>query len=981
MDDASTRFDPREELVLGICRKDNLRYKLSDNAEVTTSNEVENSTILDPEERAAIQKQKFGVQFLKETALFLIFTTIVVCFVVLNNPPWGYESVRLVTEMFVNKEVNDDEGKPVSFYKVSNSGQIKDWIELVLLPSAYRTTNEMGAPLSSYDRQFIIAGNRLLGPVRLRQVRLKGLCSVPSVGRATGAHSCSGSISFDNILKEDYGRQYSILQQPVDRSHSVITKFTEKLANGASHLEEFAEAENITWTEDKFKYRSAAELCREDPNPARDLGTIVDRMGRAVRGNNEGLMWYCEVGAAVRGKSGVYPNGGFVLDLPPVSWFKAWSEYQTTKLVLTVEWDDKYGPKGYNYIPSATRTQTPFYSKTMKVMTPTATDSYEWVNGTETEIFLKENTTATVVPPTETTPILGTQTLIDYSINVPELPSKVKYSQEAIDDFFSHKWIDNQTAMILAEFTIYNADTKMLTACRFIFEVLPTGGIHPSISIKPLILPERVTFTETFTFLCEIMIAMFLVYFIWKESKKIKKYFSTSWKDCQVCSMAKIRSQSLATTIVCPNCQRPFCGVRLQYCPDCYFDVHIVHVCWKGYFQDIWNGIDIANIVLFIAVLSFRFKLRSDYDKINLRTETQFIQFYPLAWQYGLTNYLNSANILLTFIKTIKYLGKVKALSTTVITLAKAMAPVFWFLVIFAIVYIGFSMAFLLSFGKDLVDVSTMGNSYMSLFLMILGSFNYLDMYESSRIMTPILFLIYNFGVVLICANIFISILDGAYCEASKEVKESRDNYLNTALRMLTKKFIRMVKRTCGTPDSVHDNMVTLLKNIYNTNGLLRMQKDDLRGFLKQINEDPDRELFHEILHVFHHDVTRVMRVDDYHMLRLTVVETRRMKEARERSKQSSTLVWTQEEQEGGMGMIPTSKDIGKQRRSTIHRNRREGAAMGRRLKDLENSLEMIVHGMATAVKVAGLTPDNPPEDPPQDDERAPLRGTVPRNE
>ena len=387
-----------------------------------------------------------------------------------------------------------------------------------------------------------------------------------------------------------------------------------------------------------------------------------------------------------------------------------------------------------------------------------------------------------------------------------------------------------------------------------------------------MLLPVWETASEKVVMMAEVFLFTFVLYYAMQEAMKIVAFFSTNWRHCQVCALAKIEKEHLERMIVCPNCQRHFNPFSIPCCPDCYFDVEKSHKCWRGYFLNFWNIVDLVNITIFFVVFAIRFKLRADIGNVSLVTETQFMQMFSVADQYALSNYLNAANIMMTFFKTIKYLGRIQTLSVLIRTISIAVAPCFWFFVVFGIIYVGFSLSFVLAFA-DTYDFRDNASSLMSLFRMLIYQFNYFAMQRSQQYLAPILFLIYNTAMVLVLSNIFISIIDESYQKARVLVYKGRVDYLNSSLKHLFQRVVRKVESVTGAQSDTLDKFRMLGKSIFQSPSLSNEERDEVRQMVQEILEKQDLELIHDVLIAFHNDVTRVMRQDDLELLKVRIKE------------------------------------------------------------------------------------------------------------
>ena len=457
---------PLTELRLGKFRKENLKYRLTDDPTAVHKlhGEAQDSSIVTPEERAIAEKVDYGIAFLKETLVFVLFLGCFVAAVFISSPPFEYDSVSSLRQIFVSPSSGQ------KFLSIVGSNDARAWLEGVLVPGLYAEKDGAGRDKGSYDRQFIRGGNRLIGPVRVRQVRSKGGCHVAWFGRTLRIPSsdCVGTPNDVNRMEDTrpFGSEYRVNGQGGYSLKEIDS------------LRALGFAANITAVP-RFRYWTHDELCSEAHDPARETDMTVDSNARTVAKSNEGLRTFCMSGLGTTGELGVvYPQGGYVLDLPPTKWVAALRQYRIDKLLAASEWARKHGPFG-SFVP---RSRTATVSQTLVPPPPDA--PLDEVNVTETAYTAAfENATLTQVTGSATVRPEATATLTSISLEFPKMPSRAEYSTAALHEMvccffllfprtsnahrftqFEHQWIDNKTSMVSTEFTVYNANTNIVIA-------------------------------------------------------------------------------------------------------------------------------------------------------------------------------------------------------------------------------------------------------------------------------------------------------------------------------------------------------------------------------------------------------------------------------------------------------------------------------------------------------------------------------------
>ena len=160
-------------------------------------------------------------------------------------------------------------------------------------------------------------------------------------------------------------------------------------------------------------------------------------------------------------------------------------------------------------------------------------------------------------------------------------------------------------------------------------------------------------------FIGEAILAVFIFGYIVREFQEFLRHYKIGSQYCQTCVQNRGEGND---KLECHVCGRKFNPFQNSHCPTCQREIESSHICWRGYFMDVWNIIDILNLGLFIFVLVVRFWLRGYLYTYDYNTHGGFLNFYPVAEFYYMGSWLNSFNAWLCFLKSFKYLAKIKQL-------------------------------------------------------------------------------------------------------------------------------------------------------------------------------------------------------------------------------------------------------------------------------------------------------------------------------
>uniref|UniRef100_A0A7S1N9G3 Polycystin cation channel PKD1/PKD2 domain-containing protein n=1 Tax=Eutreptiella gymnastica TaxID=73025 RepID=A0A7S1N9G3_9EUGL len=406
-------------------------------------------------------------------------------------------------------------------------------------------------------------------------------------------------------------------------------------------------------------------------------------------------------------------------------------------------------------------------------------------------------------------------------------------------------WVDASTRVVVVEFTLFNPNVLLILAGRMIVEFYPTGQLLPSSSIKPIPVYSFEVTEHVVEFIGELLLGVFILGYFIRELHELYQHTQKAKKHCALCVKQLVQKSTNSgqhqpneiTQVECYICARNFDPFTMLHCPLCQREVEVdAHICWKGYFQDFWNVIDIINLVFFFAVLILRMVVRFKLMDFDYDVGNGFLNLYPLAWDYYMATWLNAFNSLLSFIKVFKYLSRSKSLRTCLMTLAEARGQLIYFVLTFMIVFCGFVMSFHMAFGGEVPSFSHWTNSIFTLWNALMGDFDYYEMQRSNRVLAPIFYFSFVAFVFLVLLNMFVAIVVGSYDTVADEVETSGDDFVSSSMKL----FFREVRMKyfgwlLGKNNKLF-RVHRLLTAIEKVPSLTERQKEEVRSLRREID-------------------------------------------------------------------------------------------------------------------------------------------------
>jgi len=465
---------------------------------------------------------------------------------------------------------------------------------------------------------------------------------------------------------------------------------------------------------------------------------------------------------------------------------------------------------------------------------------------------------------------------LDFEVDYAPAAKQAKFLKD-------NRWIDVQTRVILIDFVLYNPSIELLAGVQVTSQVSETGHWLNRVDVKPMPLYDMEGLSAKGVLAAEVVLFVLVVIYIFAEFWEFGRYARVKSSRCTKCQIDRVMSG--ATTnhwIYCVECSREFNPFRQAECPTCTRETQgESHLCWKGYFLDGWNILDIINQVFFLYLFIWRLKLRYDMWKIDFAgVDQQFKILYPMAWQFSFTNWLNAVNALLCFAKLFKYMGKFRALSTLIRTLSMGAKDLAWFTLLFIIFWTGYAFAFHLAFGATVEGFREWGSSMMTTFLYLLGDFDFPLISDASRPLAIILFVSYMVIFPLILLNVFISIVIEAFEAAKAFIRSGKEDYIGSALTLTFHQISFKLK--LGTGSTMLPEVRKLIHRFEGAN-LEPEQVDDLRAFRNEVEHNPfNTELFSAVVSAFGGKVDRPMRQSDFQLMKKAVKGWRQLQKDRE---------------------------------------------------------------------------------------------------
>ncbi len=366
---------------------------------------------------------------------------------------------------------------------------------------------------------------------------------------------------------------------------------------------------------------------------------------------------------------------------------------------------------------------------------------------------------------------------------VAELKGSLTDLYNIVDDLENQGWIDKYTRAVFVEFSIYNPSNNLFGIVILLAEFLPSGGITMTYRIDAVNLIQYTTGAMLFQLVCQFIFVCFIIFFLVKEYRKLRKEK-------------------------------------------------------KEYFKEFWNwveililGLSVAATVIFVyrmliaKQLTAKFKDTHGNSYINFQRVGSWNEL--LTIMVGWLVYLST----LKFLKLLRFNRRMLVLGAT---LRNAATGLSMFFIMFMIVFLSFTQVFYGTLGNMLKEYSSMIIAAETLLSTMLGKFDFRALQVTRPLLGPLLFILYVCTTTFLLINMFVSIINESFGAVRADV-ESRDNEYEIVEFMVRRFKLFIGVKVTPVPDHKETTLQNELKDNYETEYPITEYSTD--GFPKRVNE------------------------------------------------------------------------------------------------------------------------------------------------
>jgi len=185
---------------------------------------------------------------------------------------------------------------------------------------------------------------------------------------------------------------------------------------------------------------------------------------------------------------------------------------------------------------------------------------------------------------------------------------------------------------------------------------------------------------------------------------------------------------------------------------------------------DVFNSLEIFSIgisSISLGIFIMWLANESQFASKLVGNYSDFVDYASTLRNSALIyNELSSLNMLIIFVRPLKFMRENPRMAKLNQTLWEALPDIFWFVVMLAIVLFGFVMFAYVSFGSHNTKLSSLYQALNYCFNYIIGIFDYHELEEADPVMAGIFFFPYLLLFYCVFMNIFFAIIDRFFINA-----------------------------------------------------------------------------------------------------------------------------------------------------------------------------------------------------------------------
>ena len=301
---------------------------------------------------------------------------------------------------------------------------------------------------------------------------------------------------------------------------------------------------------------------------------------------------------------------------------------------------------------------------------------------------------------------------------VADLGYNIATASRVVRELKKHDWVDERTATVFIEFTLFNPSTSLFCNVRNAYEVLPTGQAVTSVDVRAISLYPS-------------------------SNPRFKSFYEA----CQLIFLAVILIFVVIEIVKCVRERR--------------------------YFRQVWNWVQLTPLLISIAAICvsfFKAKYTSKYVKRIQKNPFQTFSSDAITSLLDVETLLLSLAIFLITLKLLRLTRFNPHIGQMYGTLKTSARPIMSFSALFFVACVAFTQFLYLTFGPYLASFASFSKCLQVLLYAAIGkSIGNKKMHETFPVLAYFYVFLFFIAMVFVFINIFVAILVLPYEDVRKE--------------------------------------------------------------------------------------------------------------------------------------------------------------------------------------------------------------------
>eukprot|EP00697_Spironema_sp_BW2_P011280 gnl/Spiro4/26930_TR13396_c0_g1_i1.p1 gnl/Spiro4/26930_TR13396_c0_g1~~gnl/Spiro4/26930_TR13396_c0_g1_i1.p1 ORF type:complete len:815 (-),score=193.80 gnl/Spiro4/26930_TR13396_c0_g1_i1:118-2562(-) len=357
---------------------------------------------------------------------------------------------------------------------------------------------------------------------------------------------------------------------------------------------------------------------------------------------------------------------------------------------------------------------------------------------------------------------------------VSDIPLDPQVYYQTVSSMQADNWIDVATRLVKVNLFFANANLGNVMLAEFAFEISPGMSVRASDNLYSFNLTQYYWSAQYVLAVFELIFSLMVFAHIFWFIKQVRGYPAEQKLVNLVLSQSSLEKKG-----------RKHSHERTKISMLDFFDG--------------WHILEVVNLAAFVALIIMRFVYLARVSSVKPADllADKYINYETLAYSYNIELNLLGLNILLTLLRIFKYFQLSPQLYALWSTISRAMPELAAFVIIFFIVFMGFTLMGYVLFGERAELYRNLTQAISTNFGILLGQRVFEQIYPINRLVAPLYFVSYVVIVFLVLINVFLAIITDAYREIEDERKEEEKG---DEFRATDRSFASLVHRHVAKP-------------------------------------------------------------------------------------------------------------------------------------------------------------------------------------